>query len=311
MEYSELETKDKRHLNGRLSQFMDAYIRQHKVWTPEQMHSDLFDKIEDEISKRRFTRETRAKEIIWTSEPAIKWLNTKTGRQHTLERFQKKYEKDKPIADRKSPLVERVRFGLNWGVDNYFDINFGLKGGYNFIETDELKKLDLTPWTIQHVNHELSERYNTDLIKCLKKLSTSHLEKLFIDYWIRNYYHNDNPAIIPEVCGLRGKFYYYVYEQNIYTTSQEIPDNCFGLSEEVKAVNFRYDFLVANFKKQKIAFIELDGFEFHKTREKQTIDSIKRNNASIAEISLLTFTSKRITEDIDAVFRELSDYLTL
>jgi hypothetical protein len=311
MEYSELETRHKHHLNGRLSQFMDAFIRQHKVWTPEQMHSALFEKIEDEISKGQFTYETRDNELTWTAEPAIRWLNTDKGRQLALERFQKKYEKDKPIADRKSPLVERVRFGLHWDKSKYFDINFGLKGGHNFIETDELKNLTIIPWTVEHVNNELDIKHDTDIVQCLNKLSTSHLEKLFIEHWTKHYYQNDNPAIIPEVCGLRGKFYYYEYGGNVYTTIQEIPGNYFEIFDDVKTVNFRYDFLVVNFKKQKIAFIELDGFEFHKTRPQQTIDSIKRNTASLANISLLTFTSKRITEDIDAVFKELDDYLTL
>jgi very-short-patch-repair endonuclease len=55
--------------------------------------------------------------------------------------------------------------------------------------------------------------------------------------------------------------------------------------------------------------VELDGFEYHKTREQQTIDSIKRNNASALGISLLTYTSKRINEDINAVFREIDIFL--
>lgn len=191
----------------------------------------------------------------------------------------------------------------------YFDINFGLKDGHNFIETNELKNLSVIPWTIEHVNNELDEKYDTNIVECLNKLSTSHLEKIFIEYWTKHYYQDNNPAIIPEICGLRSKFYYYKYGGNIYTTKKELPSNYIENLNELKNVNFRYDFLVANFKKQKVAFIELDGFEFHKSRQQQTIDSIKRNTCSLANISLLSFTSKRITEDIDAVFKELDDYL--
>lgn len=306
LNYSELTTKHKNHLNGRLSQFMDAYIRQHKVWKPEQMHLELFELIEDEINKGIFVRNNATN---WTSEPAIKWLNTVEGKQFVLERFQKKYEKDKPIADRKSPLIERVRFGLKMDNTQFFDINFGLKGGYNFIETDVLMKLIANPWTVKHVNDELELKYNLDLVTCLNNLSKSHLEKLFIEHWINHYYHIDNPAIIPEVCGLRELFYYCEYKGNIYKTRNDIPKYYSDAYIFAKWKNFRYDFLLANFNKQKIAFIELDGFEYHKTREQQTIDSIKRNNASSLNISLFTFTSKRIMEDLNSVFVELSDYL--
>lgn len=114
MEYPQLDKRHINHLNGRLSQFMDAFIRQNKVWTPEQMYSVLFEKIEDEISNGHFIYETIDNYVSWTAEPAIRLLNTEKGRQFALERFQKKYKKDKPIADRKSPLVERIRFGIFW-----------------------------------------------------------------------------------------------------------------------------------------------------------------------------------------------------
>lgn len=106
---------------------------------------------------------------------------------------------------------------------------------------------------------------------------------------------------------MRAKFYYYNYENNNYSSRQEIPYK--EIISPIKSINFRYDFLVINFQKQKIAFIELDGFEFHKTREQQTIDSIKRNTASKLGIPILTFTSKRINDDIEAVFKELDLYL--
>lgn len=280
---------------------MDRYVRQNKVWTPEQMFSDFFEMINEELDRKTFTIEFCGHETIWSGENAIKWLNTEKGRKFALERFQKKYLKDKPIADRKSPLVERVRFGFIWDRKSYFDINFGLKNGYNFIKTDELEKLTTIPWTINHVNKELNEKCNTDLLQCLGRLSTSHLEKTFVEQWEKKFYKDENPALIPEVCGLRCRFFYNELGDNVSTKY---------ISREAKPVNFRYDFLIANFNKQKITFIELDGFEFHKTRKQQSIDSIKRNKAAYHNISLLSFTSKRILEDIDNVFNELTDYLT-
>ena len=289
---------------------MDAYIRQHKVWTPKQMHESFFEKVQEEVDSNSFTYEQRDSEITWTSEPAIRWLNTENGQKLAMDRFTKKYEKDKPVADRKSPLVERVRFGLNWDNTKYGDINFGLKGGYNFIGVKELESLTVLPWTIEHVNNELESKYEKDLLYYLNNLSTSYLEKIFAEHWVKEFYDDEsNPALIPEVCGLRAKFYYYEINGGIYSTIQEIPINYFENYNDTKVKNFRYDFLIANFKRQKIAFIELDGFEYHKTRDAQTIDSIKRNTASSKGISLLTFTSKRINEDIEAVFLEIKEFL--
>ncbi len=310
MKYTDLKKRDKGHLNGKIAQFMDAYIRQHKVWTPKQMHSDFFEKTESEFKNKWFTHETIDSTIKWSSESAISWLITETGRDFVMDRFIKKYNKDRPIADRKSPLVERVRFGISWDKTKYFDINFGLKDGFHFIETQELENITVFPWTIEHVNNELETKYDTDLLYCLIQLSTSHLEKLFVEKWIDRFYDNyQYPAIIPEICGFRSKFYYYEFQGEIYTSIHEIPGNYMDNFNDIKTTNFRYDFLIANFKKQNIAFIELDGFEYHKSREQQTIDSIKRNSASKYGISLLTFTSKRIINDIDSVFNELEEFL--
>jgi hypothetical protein len=309
MKYSDLDQRYKRFLNGKLSQYMDAYIRQHKVWTPEQMHTDFYLMIEDEISRSIYTISFKDGIVDWTSEYPTNWLMSDEGKKLALEKFTKKYEKDRPIADRKSPIVERVRFGFRWESAKYYDLNFGLKSGYNYIETKELENLKLIPWSVEHVNKQLEETYSCDLIHCLNTLSTSYLEKKFAQHWISNYYSSNNPALLPEVCALRPQFYYYVYNGGFYGTIEELPVNYAQNRSLISSVNYRYDFLIANFKRQKIAFIELDGFEHHKSREQQTIDSIKRNNASSNGIALLTFTSKRINDDIDAVFKDLDIFL--
>lgn len=162
------------------------------------------------------------------------------------------------------------------------------------------------PWTVEHVNKELKEKYNSNLSDCLSILSESYLEKKFVEYWKNNYYKNEVPAIIPEVSGFRNQFYYFVYKDNIYSSKNEILEE---IESVITYVNFRYDFLIINFRKQKFAFIELDGFHYHKTRKQQTIDSIKRNNSSNNGIPLFTFTSKRIIEDIENVFKELEIFL--
>ena len=48
MKYSELESLQKQHVNGVLSQFMDSYIRTHLIWTPEQMYEALYEMIDQQ-----------------------------------------------------------------------------------------------------------------------------------------------------------------------------------------------------------------------------------------------------------------------
>ena len=314
-EFSDFDKTQKNILNGKISQFMDAYIRQHKVWTPVQMQSDFSEKVTKEIKNGDYIPDPKYIQYL-TPENKIylekkleimTWLTTENGKTMSLNKFTQKYIKDKPIADRNSPIIERVRFGLKWDEKSFYDINFGLKEFFSFKETSALQNLRYLPWTVEHVNSELKEKYNCNIEDCLDKLSTSFLEKKFVEYWKLNFNLKDNPALITEVCGFRSGFYYYTYNENVYTQKSEIKEK---ITVPIKNVNFRYDFLVVNFKNQKIAFIELDGFEHHKTRQQQTIDSVKRNNASKNKIALFTFTSKRINEDIKAVFNELELYLT-
>lgn len=313
--FTDFQKQQQNFLNGKISQFMDAYIRQHKVWTPTQMLSDFNDKVNEELAKGDYLLDPKYAEYNTAESEnflkirldAIKWLTTDDGGKFTLSRFEKKYQKHKPVAERKSPIIERVRFGLKWDESQYYDINFGLKDEYRFKETKELENIKYLPWTVEHVNTELQEKYNCSIKDCFEKLSISFLEKKFLDYWMKNFYSSSHPCLIPEVCGFRSTFYYYSYKDNIYSKKAEILEK---ITSPVKPINFRYDFLLVNFKKQKIAFIELDGFEYHKTRQQQTIDSIKRNTASLNNVSLFTFTSKRIKEDLDSVFSELEPILS-
>jgi len=41
LRYEDFLPKDKMHINGVISKFMDAYVRDHLVWTPEQMYVDF------------------------------------------------------------------------------------------------------------------------------------------------------------------------------------------------------------------------------------------------------------------------------
>jgi very-short-patch-repair endonuclease len=301
-------------LNGKISQFMDAYVRKHKVWTPEQMQTDFIKHINSEVTNGTYIPNPKYAEFTTKEEIYIlkiklevaKWLNTENGNEFSLKRFTKKYNNNKPIAKRESPIIERIRFGTKWNKDEFYDINFGLKDSFRYIKTSELEKIKYLPWTVEHVNIELKKNYNCNILDCLNKLSKSHLESKFVEYWKENYYSIESPAILPEVCGFRSNFYYFEYKDNLYSKKNEILEE---VNDDVKIVNFRYDFLIINFRNQKKAFIELDGFENHKSRKQQTIDSIKRNNASSNGITLFNFTSKRINENIKSVFSELESFL--
>ncbi|OYX85390.1 MAG: hypothetical protein B7Y83_04860 [Flavobacteriales bacterium 32-34-25] len=313
-EFENFEKIQKNFLNGKISQFIDVYIRQNKVWSAEQIHSEFLEKINSELKngdhlidpKYEHLVSEENKQVVEKKILALNWLTTENGKILTINLFNRKIQNTKVIADRKSPIVDRMSFGLKWDKNLFFEINYGRKSKYSYLESKELEKLSINPWTIKHVNLELAEKYNCNILNCLEKLSTSYLENKFVQYWKQNYYFEDKPAIIPEVCGLSSKFYYFTHKDNIYSQKSEILEE---ITERVYIVNFRYDFLIVNFKTQKIAFIELDGFENHKNRKHQTIDSIKRNNASKNKIVLFTFTSKRINEDIKSVFNELEAFL--
>jgi len=309
MDYSDLDKKEKNYINGKISQFMDAYIRQHKVWTPEQMLESFIEKIEDLVKQGNFNKRYEDSTFVWSSQLADEWIISKKGRSLSFERMKKKYKKDKPVARANSPIVERVRFGFSWDKSKFFDISFGLKDGYNYIETDDLKKYPFKPWVIKHVEQQLDEHYGIDIPHILKQLSTSPIEKQFYKYWLDNYYSDkDNPSIIPEVCGFRAKFYYYEYLGKVYATRKDIPEE--AECRDVKSKNFRYDYFISNTKKKKAALIELDGHEFHKTKPQRIIDSIKRNEAATLGLPVIVFTGTKLNENIDSCFASIDDILS-
>lgn len=309
MKYSDLESHNRNYINGKISQYVDAYIRQHKVWTPDQMLESFADKMKSLVEQGQHTICYEHGVESWTSKISDKWLLSKEGQTLAYERMTKKYKKDKPIAIANSPIVERVRFGYSWDNSKSFDIGYGLKNGYNFIGTEELKKYPYKPWTISHVEQQLQELYKTNNPSVLNLLSTSPIEQLFYQYWLDNYYSDkDNPALIPEVCGFRAKFYYYEYKERAYATRGEVPED--AEYSELHIKNFRYDFFISNTKKNKIALIEIDGHETHKTKNQRIIDSIKRNEAANLNIPVVVFTGTQIHSDIASCFRSINDLLT-
>jgi len=309
MKYSDLIKKEQQHLSGKIGKFMDDYIRRHQVWNPKQMYQDFMLKIEDEISQDLYTIFIKDYPPGGLSmKSAVIWLTTNNGRELVLTRMINKYEKERDVANRRKPIVEKVRFGKKWDSNQFYEITYGMKTSVGYIPMTEFKKLSDIPWSVGFVNMELS-KIGKSLEEILIQLSESPLEQKFYKYWLENYCRDDIPALIPEVCGFRTSFYYYEFNDNFYGKWEEIPGSREEKWSGVQYHNFRYDFVLINYKRQKIGIIELDGFEHHKTRTAQTIDSIKRNQAMKLNCDLFNFTSKRINEDIDSVFKEIEDYI--
>jgi len=290
--YDELNKRTKNYINGKISQYMDAYIRRHRVWSPEQMFESFVNEMKEQVRNRRFSISYEDGKPVWSSEEADIWLLSKNGREFVLERMIKKYNRYKEMARRNSPIVERIRFGYKHRDSKFFDISFGLVNGQSYVKLENIKRYPFAAWTIDHVEDELRKKYNVNLVQVLGLLSKSPIEQLFYQHWLCYYYpKRDNPAIIPEVCGFRKGFYYYTYKDRAYSSYRNIPSS--AQYYEVRSVNFRYDFFVANTRRGKAALIELDGHEHHKTKRQRVIDSIKRNQATILNIPLIPSLSPR------------------
>lgn len=302
MKYEELPSDQKSHVNGVMSKFMDVYIRNNLIWTPEQMYVALMQKIKEEHKNGYFGGQYYNENGVW-SEPyrvGSEWLETDEARLYILKKFTAKYLKNKKLARKYSPLVERLRFGLRWDATRFFDINYGLKNGSDFEKTDIVENLTVFPWSIEHVENELNEKYATDLVGVFNLLCGSPIEQAFYGRWLeRFYFDRHNPALIPEVCGTRSMYYCHRDVNGVYS---------FEYTEYAKPINVRFDFAVINYKKQKMLLIELDGHDYHKTKDQRINDSIKRSIATQNGWQMNVITGTQIYRNIDAVFDSMQEY---
>lgn len=303
MEYKDLKPDQKMHVNGVLAKFMDDYIRNHLIWTPEQMYVALYEEITEQHDNGWYgCKQYIDGEWVFPYYEGNSWITTEDAKEYILKKFTDKYIKNNKLARKKSPLVERARFGLRWEPDKFYDINWGLKNGYNFEKTDIVENKDMIPWSIEHVEHELVSKYGKDIKSVLQELSQSPIERRFYEEWFRRYYSDRrNPAIIPEFCGTRRMFYCYRDVKGCYS---------FDSTTDCVPVNVRFDFAVINYRKQKMLFIELDGHEYHKTRDQRVNDSIKRTIATNEGWQLNVITGTQIHKNIDAVYQMMDDYFS-
>lgn len=301
MKYEELCSKQKQYVNGVVSKFMDTYIRNHFVWTPEQMYLELY----KEIKKRIKEEEKRNIEFV-DDEFRISdlkydlWIVSYDAKEYIMEKYKKKYNQNNKLARKDSPLVERARFGIDWGK-NYYDINWGLKNNnFDYEKANIVENNDMIPWSIEHVEYELMKKYNKNLENVLSELSTSYIEKKFYEKWLSMYYNEKkNPALIPEFCGTRQRYWCYKDNKDLYFLNS---------GKDRMWVNVRYDFAVINYSKQKKLLIELDGYQYHMSKIQQNHDSIKRSIATNNGWQMNVITGIQIKDDIYEVFDSMDDF---
>ena len=70
----------------------------------------------------------------------------------------------------------------------------------------------------------------------------------------------------------------------------------------------RFDFAVVNFSRPKMLLIELDGHDYHKSKDQRLNDSVKRAIATQNGWQLNVITGTQIHNNIDAVFNMMDDY---
>lgn len=291
MKYEDLDSKQKMHVNGVISKFMDNYIRNNLVWTPEQMYIALYKEIDAQHKNGCFGHmELINGKWIYPYYVGNNWITSNDAKNYIMEKFNNKYIKNNKLARKDSPLIERVRFGLRWDDNLFYDINWGLKNKSDFQKTKIVESNNMIPWSIEHVEYELKTKYQKDIRSVLLELSQSPIEKIFYEEWLKLYFiDHKNPAIIPEFCGTRKMF--YCYKDSNYQ-------------------NIRYDFAVINYNKQKKLFIELDGQDYHKTKEQRINDSVKRSFATNEGWQVNVVTGTQICKDILGVFKTMDDYLS-
>lgn len=302
MKYDELESSQKQHVNGVLSKFMDIYVRTHLVWTPEQMYSDLYEKINKNHKEGYYGSQKFVDGMLISHHyEENKWITSVDAKEYILDKFHTKYITHQKLAKKKSPMLERVRFGIRHS-EKFYDINYGLKNGSDYEKADVVQNLNITPWSINHVEDELLSKYGNYIPSVFSQLCNSPIEIAFYNEWLERYYSNiNNPALIPEFCGSRSMYY---CNKDIYGRYS------FEASEDSKNVNVRFDFAVINVEKQKRLLIELDGHDYHKTKDQRLNDSIKRTIATNNGWQLNVITGSQIHRNIKEVFDMMSDYFT-
>lgn len=94
MDFKDLDKQQQNHINGVIAKYMDTYIRNHLVWTPEQMYCDLMDELEEQHRQGWYGYKQKINnEWIFPFKEGELWMVTEYSKQFIINRFKNKYEK--------------------------------------------------------------------------------------------------------------------------------------------------------------------------------------------------------------------------
>ncbi|KAA8485385.1 hypothetical protein BDE36_2066 [Arcticibacter tournemirensis] len=306
MDFGDFSKFEQNFLNGKLGVFADKYVRMRIVWTPEQLSDDFLKHIEDElvadiIYLQNFNDNRRPG---FNPIRSMEWLSSRRGHTWVLNKATTKYNKDKDVARRGSPIAERVRFGDS-GTKMFYDINFGLQGpnSHSRVTTEEYRNIDLNPWTIKHVNHELQTKHGTDLKTILYNLPLNSSLVDITDHWLGNYYYDENnPALIPLLKTFRSTFYYYVYKGKYYASAESLGEDRF--TPDSQYYQYGFDLCVLNFHQQQGAVFDIKDF----TEEERPLKIILNQLANEAGIDYHAVSPNNLGVNADHFFTTYQNY---
>lgn len=306
MDFGDFSKFEQNFLNGKLGVFADKYVRMRVVWTPDQLADDFLKHIEKElvddiIYLQNFNDNRRPG---FNPIRSMEWLSSAKGHAWVLNKATIKYNKDKDVARKGSPIAERVRFG-DRTIKMFYDLNFGLQGpnSYNRVSTEEYRNIEFIPWTIKHVNHELQTKYATDLKTILYNLPLNSYMVDITEHWLANYYNDENnPALLPLLKTFRSSFYYYVFKEKYYASAESLGEQRF--SEESQYYQYGFDLCVLNFHQQQGALFDIKDF----AEEGRALKIILKQIAIEAGVNYHAVNPDDVGTNADQFFKSYKNY---
>jgi hypothetical protein len=306
MDFGDFSKFEQNFLNGKLGVFADKYVRMRIVWTPEQLADDFFQHIADELVANIIYLENFNDNRRPGFNPirSMEWLSSAAGHHWILTKATVKYNKDKDVAQKGSPIAERVRFG-DRGTKLFFDINFGLQGAnsYNRVSTEEYRNIGLVPWTIKHVNHELQTKYGTDLKSILYNLPLNSSMVDITEHWLEQYYGDENnPALLPLLKTFRSPFYYYIYKGKYYASADSLGEDRF--TPDSQSYQYGFDLCVLNFKQQQGVIFDIKDF----LADEKLLKVVLKQVAKEAGVNYHAVSPDDLGTNADRFFKKYANY---
>ena len=95
MEYHDFSQEQKWYINGVLVKYMDTYVRDHLIWTPEQMYHVFIEYLRSFHKKGWYGKQSYKNGVYsFLNKEEELWMVSEDAEEFILSRFQKKYEKN-------------------------------------------------------------------------------------------------------------------------------------------------------------------------------------------------------------------------